>query len=140
MNSRSWEQYRRDGLVRRDLVTLTGGGPQCDFQRADFLLYHWQKAFADDELDAWHIFSKDTPEYGVYLDGETIVAVYKKQFRFEPEGIVTYGFLPVGRWDQSSVVAMRGSERCDGTRAEAFEALYERCFGTPYPRVAAQIQ
>ena len=163
-NSRTFAVDQRDGLIRRDLVGLTGLGRDCQFDRADYYVYQHMQEYQQDEVATWREFGTVFPAHVVGLDGMLVVSVYKKPVRLLPEGAergeVLYGRAVVGSWtragDALSFSAWHkngtGKGTCEGTwRAgtverpnqpavpaadpdAAYRTLIEGCFGSRLPR------
>ncbi|NOZ02213.1 MAG: hypothetical protein GXP54_10030 [Deltaproteobacteria bacterium] len=64
--------YRRDGLLRKDLV------PVWDYKRADYFLFHWHKEFLDLESEVKTDFGVKTPVMVVAQDGVPLLNVYRR--------------------------------------------------------------
>jgi 4-amino-4-deoxy-L-arabinose transferase-like glycosyltransferase len=163
-NTKGWVFYQRDGIVRRDLVGLTGLGRECRFEEADYYVYQHQPEYQGDEVQTWQEFGTVFPAHVVALDGMPLVSVYRKAVRLMPEGAaggdVLYGRAVAGSWSRdgdairfsawrrrgggrgtcSGVYARGAVVRDGGARAgagdpdEAFRSLFEMCFGTRLPR------
>lgn len=99
-NSRTWVVDQRDGIIRKDLVGLTGLGRDCDYQRADYMVYQHMQEYQNNEVETWQSFGTVFPVHTVALDGMLLVSVYKKPIRRVPESGPTadllYGNTKVG--------------------------------------------
>ena len=71
------EAYRRDGLLRPDLVEVT------DLDEADWVLYEVQRTWVDDEATLWNRWGTRRPVAGVYVDEVPMNLLYHRP-RTEP--------------------------------------------------------
>lgn len=105
-NSRAFQVYQREGILRADLVGLTGLGRECDYERADYQVYQHMQEYQHDEVATWQTFGTVFPVHVVALDGMPLVSIYKKPIRFLPDnaaqGDVLYGRATVGAFTRSS--------------------------------------
>ena len=108
-NSRSWIVYQRDEILRRDLVGLTGLGRDCDYQRADYMVYQHMQEYQHNEVETWQEFGTTFPVHTVALDGMLLVSVYKKPIRRVPEegpaAELLYGRAKVGAFSTDATGA-----------------------------------
>jgi len=71
----SYNMYIRDGLLRPD-IRYSG-----DPSDADYLVFHYQKAFLETEYKAWLYFGNEKALTGVYIDEAPFVQVFKRNRR-----------------------------------------------------------
>jgi hypothetical protein len=66
------EAYRRDGLLRPDLVEVS------DLVGADWVLYEAQRTWVDDEAALWNRWGTRRPVAGVYVDEVPMNLLYRR--------------------------------------------------------------
>jgi 4-amino-4-deoxy-L-arabinose transferase-like glycosyltransferase len=71
----SYNMYIKDGLLRPDIRYAN------DPEDADYLVFHYQKAFLETEYKAWYHFGNEKAMTGVYIDEAPFVQVYKRNRR-----------------------------------------------------------
>jgi len=65
--------YKREGLLRRDVLPVPGWG------LAEYTLFHHHKEFLDDEYSYRARYGDDKPVAGVYQDGVPLLEVYQNR-------------------------------------------------------------
>lgn len=75
-NATGWaiDAYKKDGLLRRDLVNAGDWGPPY----SDWGVYHDAQEKLPEELDLWRAYGTEWPVEGSFVDGVQIIGVYKR--------------------------------------------------------------
>lgn len=79
----AWDEYKREGLVREDLVPASIGA-------SDYTVYHHQKAFHYRRHEIWRAYGVKAPVHVLEVDGVPLVSIYERprarQKRLEGNG------------------------------------------------------
>jgi hypothetical protein len=67
----AWRMLQRDGLLPDNIR------PTPDLTRADYVIVHHEKHFAEVEMQAWIAFGSVAPVHVLTYDGVPIVTVYE---------------------------------------------------------------
>ncbi len=67
----AWDMLKRDGLLPANLR------PAYDLARADYVLVHHEKHFAEVDHQAWVAFGSTAPAHVLAYDGVPIVTIYE---------------------------------------------------------------
>lgn len=70
----AWNDYKKDGLVRKDLRAVGLGSSQ-------FALYHHQRSFLYNLVDLWQEYGTKTPVHVVSVDGVPLLSIYRRSVR-----------------------------------------------------------
>jgi hypothetical protein len=80
----SGDMYHEAGLLREDLRSAPA------IERADWVVYDQQKAFAEVQSTVWHAMGTFAPEYVTEVAGVPMVSVYRRRADARPS-VVTLG-------------------------------------------------
>jgi hypothetical protein len=66
--------YQRDGLLRQDLRWRRDPSVFC--RKGNYYLFHHQKSFAQDQLNAWEHMNSQVPDDIISVDGVPMLSIY----------------------------------------------------------------